>query len=418
MEAGYLRDYFSAVAVKRLSAVEADLAVSNQHEYNGVSALKKMFGTRQEKLVLPTQFLYMADEDDPIEAKGELTWYDARFRHATRTEWRLYYPTNEVTTSASAGDALFICQKKDGSVLEIIARKETNIENQLFWLFDVRPGEDSGKFVAKTEIKEQPSDRVRFTARMLLLQIGIEVVSDTEDDYTEILVDRFGNSFPTTKEFSAFARSTVEVDPIRNPDDALLRWYEREEKMFMCMERHLIQERLREGFTDHDVVDVDAFIRFSLSVNNRRKSRAGFSLENHLEALFTVQNIRYSHTPITENRSKPDFLFPSIERYKDTSYPSTNLTMLGAKTTVKDRWRQVLEEADRIERKHLITLEGAISEYQTNEMISRNLQLVIPKEIQETYSERQKKWLYSVSDFLQEVRERQAFDDSWKVQSL
>ena len=206
----------------------------------------------------------------------------------------------------------------------------------------------------------------------------------------------------------------MEADPVSDPDDALLRWYEREEKMFMCMERHLIQERLREGFTDQNAVDVDAFIQFSLSVNNRRKSRAGFSFENHLEALFTAQNIRYSHTPITENRSKPDFLFPSIERYRNGSYPATNLTMLGAKTTAKDRWRQVLEEADRIERKHLITLEGAISEYQTNEMISRNLQLVIPKEIQATYSKRQQEWLYSVSDFLQEVHERQVFDDSWE----
>lgn len=35
--------------------------------------------------------------------------------------------------------------------------------------------------------------------------------------------------------------------------------------------------------------------------------------------------------------------------------------MLGAKTTIKERWRQVLEEANRIERKHLITLEPAVS---------------------------------------------------------
>lgn len=146
MEVGYLRDYFSAVAVKRLSAVEADLTVSNQHEYNGVAALKKMFGTDKERIFLPTQFLYMTDEDDPVSANGELTWYDARFRHATRTEWRMYYPTNEVTSNASTGDSLFICQKKDGSVLEILAKKDSNIENQLFWLFDVRPGEDSGKF--------------------------------------------------------------------------------------------------------------------------------------------------------------------------------------------------------------------------------------------------------------------------------
>lgn len=85
--------------------------------------------------------------------------------------------------------------------------------------------------------------------------------------------------------------------------------------------------------------------------------------------------------------------------------------MLGAKTTAKDRWRQVLEEADRIKRKHLITLEGAISENQTNEMKSRMLQLVVPKEIQETYTTEQQSWLYSVADFLAEVKERQAFAD-------
>ena len=58
--------------------------------------------------------------------------------------------------------------------------------------------------------------------------------------------------------------------------------------------------------------------------------------------------------------------------------------MLGSKTTAKDRWRQVLEEADRIKRKHLITLEGAISENQTKEIRSRTLQLVVPKEIPST----------------------------------
>ena len=130
----------------------------------------------------------------------------------------------------------------------------------------------------------------------------------------------------------------------------------------------------------------------------------GLSFENHLEELFKKHNIRYSHTPVTENNSKPDFIFPCIELYRNMDYPSEQLTMLGAKTTAKDRWRQVLEEADRIERKHLITLEGAISENQTNEMISRKLQLVVPKEIHATFTENQQSWLYSVEDFLNEVK--------------
>ena len=412
MEAGYLNQYFRAVALKRLSAVEANALVSNQHEYNGVSLLKNMFGESEPKKIIPAHFLYVTDEDDAIEDNGELTWYDARYNHPTRTEWRLYYPTNDVTVAAETGDSLFICMKSDGSVLEIIARKDTVIENQLFWLFGVRPEDDSNRFVAKTDMREQPSDKVRFTARMVLYTIGIQTLEDNED-YTDILIDRFGDNFPTTKEFSEFARSTVETDPVSDPDGTLLLWYDREEKMFMCMERHLIQERLMNGFNTDTGVDVDAFIRFSLSVNNRRKSRAGLSFENHLEALFKAHNIKYSHTPITENKSKPDFIFPSIDLYRDTGFPEEKLTMLGAKTTAKDRWRQVLEEADRIKRKHLITLEGAISENQTNEMISRKLQLVVPKDIHATYTDKQQTWLYSVENFLEEVKEKQQFADKY-----
>ena len=137
-------------------------------------------------------------------------------------------------------------------------------------------------------------------------------------------------------------------------------------------------------------------------------------MENHLIELFNAQKIRYSHTPETENKSKPDFIFPSIERYRDDNYPRAYLTMLGAKTTAKDRWRQVLEEADKIERKHLITLEGAISENQTNEMKSRMLQLVVPKAIHASYTEDQRAWLFSVEDFLGVVRERQEYADRYE----
>ena len=410
MDIGFLKQYFTAVAAKQLTAVEADPSISNQHEYNGVSLFKSMFGTSPWRQQIPTDFIYVSDEDDLIESDGVLTWYDARYNHPTRTEWRLYYPSNDVTTRAQAGDTLFICRKTDGTVLEIIAKNGDLIENQLYWLFDIKPEDTEKRFVA-TDLSNLPADSLTFTAKMILQRIGIELPL-LQTVYLEMLIDQFGDAFPTTREFSQFARSTVkDVDPENAPDQALMKWYEREEEMFMCMERHLIQERLRTGFMKDETVDVDAFIQFSLSVNNRRKSRAGLSLENHLEALFTLNRIRYSHTPITENKSKPDFLFPSIENYRDREFPAHMLTMLGSKTTAKDRWRQVLEEADRIEHKHLITLEAAISENQTDEMKSRMLQLVVPKPIHATYTANQQTWLYSVADFLDLVRERQAYAD-------
>lgn len=414
MDAGFLNRFFVSVAAKHLSSVETDASVSNQHEYNGVSLLKVMFGTEQERKSFPAVFLYLSDDDNAVEAEGELTWYDARFNHPTRCEWRLYYPTNDVTVKARTGDTLFICLKPDQTIMEIVAQKDSLIENQLFWLFNVKPDENNHRFVANTDLTNPPAARVDFTARMILQRLGIDIPLATED-YTDILVRQFGHSFPATREFSAFARSTVtDADPLSAPDETLMRWFEREETMFKCMERIIIQDRLREGFLLDETVNVESFIQFSLSVNNRRKSRAGLSFENHLEALFSYYGIRYSHTPITENRSRPDFIFPSIELYRNMQYPAEQLTMLGAKTTAKDRWRQVLEEADRIDRKHLITLEGAISENQTNEMISRNLQLVVPESIHPSFSGEQRTWLYSVRNFLDEIRERQIFYKNWR----
>jgi len=61
--------------------------------------------------------------------------------------------------------------------------------------------------------------------------------------------------------------------------------------------------------------------------------------------------------------------------------------MLGVKSTCKDRWRQVLAEADRIDQKHLLTLEAAISINQTAEMQSKQLQLVVPAAVHGVVSE-------------------------------
>lgn len=152
---------------------------------------------------------------------------------------------------------------------------------------------------------------------------------------------------------------------------------------------------------------MDSFIGFSLSVQNRRKSRVGLALENHLELVFTECGIRYSRAAVTENKSKPDFIFPGQAEYHDPAFNPLKLTMLGVKSTCKDRWRQVLAEADRIERKHLLTLEAAISGNQTDEMQAKNLQLVLPRSLHDTYTDTQRAWLMDVSSFTALVLERQ-----------
>lgn len=405
MRSGYLSQYFKGVAFKNLSAVEADPYRSNQHEFNGVSSLKRIFGVAKGKVKYGAKFIYLNDHDDePITADGFLTWYDARENHPTRTEHRLYFPTTQVSMCAAAGDSLVIGLRPDDSVLVIIAENGSTIGNQIRWLFgfssQLHPG-----FSVRGEL-ESEQDRIAFASSIILEEIGI-VVETSEDTYLDDMIRRFNGKFPSTYEFSKYARSTLKsVEPLDDPDVALMSWVEKEEILFRTLEKHIVGERLKKGFAEDDV---DGFISFSLSVQNRRKSRMGSSLENHVEEILKAYGINYDRGKVTENKSKPDFIFPSIEKYHDKSYNHLLLTMLGVKSTCKDRWRQVLTEADRIRDKHLLTLEAAISENQTTEMTDRNLQLVLPKSLHSTYADSQQKLIIDVATFICVVREKQKY---------
>ena len=126
-----------------------------------------------------------------------------------------------------------------------------------------------------------------------------------------------------------------------------------------------------------------------------------------MQVVLDSLSIKYKRTAVTENRAKPDFLFPGQGEYHDSSFDPWYLSMLAVKSTCKDRWRQVLAEADRIENKHLLTLETAISKSQTAEMRSKRLQLVVPRTLHATYSEEQRGWLFDVQDFVRLVHDKQ-----------
>jgi hypothetical protein len=408
---GYLSQYFEGVAVKQLSAVEADVVHSNQHEYHGDTGLKKLFGSVDgiEKKKFPAKFVYLTDsEEEPVTDDGPdcfLTWYDARARSSARTgrsEYRLYFPTTTVSLCAAEGDLLVLGRLSSGLVLVLIAEGDSSIASQLKWLFGVGNLSLPG-FAVRGELEEE-SDRIGFAERVVLEQIGIEVIEPKAEDYLADMLSQFGRAFPQTKVFSAYARNTLnDIAPADDPDAALMAWMEREELLFRTLERELVRERLERGFAG----DVDGFLQFSLSVQNRRKSRVGAALESHLSSIFDSCLIRYSRTEPTENKSKPDFLFPGIREYRQQDFAADRLTMLGAKTTCKDRWRQVLSEAARVENKHLLTLEAAISQAQTDEMRAHKLQLVIPRSLHATYATEQQSWLMNVRDFVGMVRVRQ-----------
>lgn len=410
MKLGYLSQYFAGVALKRLSAVETNVTRSNQHEFNGVESLRSILGEPSEKVRFATRFLYLSDhENDPVIEDGFLTWYDARQkareeRGVMRWEYRLYFPANLVSQRAAEGDLLVIARRSDGELLAMVAEKNTTIERQLMWLFGFSDPTYSG-FSVRSDL-ETEQDRIDLAAKLILEQIGIEP-EEQASNYLDDMLARFNGGFPKTVEFSAYARSTIrDLSSHDDPDAALVAWMEREEILFRTLEKHMLGEKLR-SLMQSGIEDPEPFIKLAQSALQRRKSRAGSALENHLEQLFNDYGVTYTRVGVTEKNLKPDFIFPGISHYHNSAFPQARLTMLASKSTCKDRWRQILNEAARIPFKHLLTLEPGISENQTDEMQAEGVQLVLPKSIHPTYTAAQQAWLMDVKSFIQLVKERQ-----------
>lgn len=405
-------DYFQGFAVKVLADVDVNRLTSNQHEFNGSKAFRELLGTPVGKNYLPTRMAYLDDdlEEMPELFETSLTWYDTRENHPTRgAEYRLLYlsAAEHIIYRAEAGDTLFLAKEDSGNLILVIAKQGSTILRQLQWIFDVQRTNET-LFVA-TDMDAQPG-REEMASEELLALLGIEV-DLSDDDLLDSILHRFHKTlWPSTPDFAHYARSMVKhVDPVEDPDGTLMRWVSMEHRMFRTLEKHRISESISNGFLDAGGnVDVDAFLKLSLSVHNRRKSRAGLSLEEHISAVLNSNDVRFVKKAKTEGKKEPDFLFPSKAAYDDRTFPPSCLTMLGSKTTLKDRWRQVLNEADRIPDKHLLTLQPAISEDQTAEMRAERLQLVIPRELHsQGFSPAQQNWLMGLDDFIIEVKARE-----------
>lgn len=110
---------------------------------------------------------------------------------------------------------------------------------------------------------------------------------------------------------------------------------------------------------------------------------------------------------MTEGNKKPDFVFPSIDDYHNMLFSVDGLCTLAAKTTCKDRWRQVLNEADRLRdrNKYLCTLQQGISSSQLKEMHAEKVVLVVPGPYLKYYPNEYKDKISKLSKFVDHVRE-------------
>ena len=221
-------------------------------------------------------------------------------------------------------------------------------------------------------------------------------------------MDDQGIDFPNSERMSAVARDicdrTISSQSLilTNPDKKILDWTDMEYNIFKAVEYSRYGNVVSKGF-----LSVDDFVDMANQVLNRRKSRAGKSLEHHLAAIFDGNHLPFEEQVVTEGNKRPDFIFPSKKAYHDLAYPTNKLISLAAKTTCKDRWRQVLNEADRLkdDYKYLCTLQQGISVAQLNEMQAEKVRLIVPKPYITTYPEERRNDIWPLDKFIAYVRE-------------
>ena len=192
-------------------------------------------------------------------------------------------------------------------------------------------------------------------------------------------------------------------DPGIDPDRRLVRRRECEFQLFQSVEEAVELPAITAGFTS-----VDEFIARAQTVLQRRKARSGRSLELHARQIFIEEGLResadFAHQPESDPGKRPDFLFPSELAYKDRTFPDTKLRMLAVKTSCKDRWRQVTEEADRIKPKHLLTLQEGVSENQFRQMTGAGVRLVVPSPLVSSYPASVRPFLQTFDSFIRDIR--------------
>lgn len=294
--------------------------------------------------------------------------------------------------------ALFVLVKKDPENYEAFV---LNTDDEIHYFLDsfgMTPAE-TNRLVNSDKVSPDYREEIEINDFISHLQTDFPISESMSKEARLITYCRLLNKSKSEIENNV---SRVNQLIVSDPDKILLEWTEEEFRLFHAIEKSRYGEEIKQGFST-----VDDFIILANKVLNRRKSRAGKSLEHHLAAIFDGNSIRYTPQAVTEGNKKPDFIFPSEEDYHNAEFSIDKLCSLAAKTTCKDRWRQILNEGDRFKGryKYLCTMQQGISSAQMDEMEAEKVILVVPKTYIASYPKDKQDRIWTISKFIQFVRE-------------
>jgi hypothetical protein len=338
------------------------------------------------KLFTPYPPVKGENKEHPV----DITWPDGRVTNS-RIKWYGQLTRSEYRLTRFGRDFPWLADNKIGDLLVLIPA-----------------GLD--RFIAHVLDTDEDIEEVQAA---LGLQIsgtwavyGTETVAEvpTEDECIEKRFRAFSSlltDFPGTSAFSEETRRVI-AECISSfsaipPDDKIISLVDSEYRLFRLVERRLCIDQISRQFKT-----VDDFLQTAATIMNRRKARAGRALENHLEYILQEAKVPFEIRPDIDG--KPDIIIPGKRQYDDVSYPTEKLFMVGVKTTCKDRWRQVLNEARRIPDKHLFTMQPGISGAQLEEMKQARLTLIVPRPLHDKYPPESPMEILTLDTFINRIK--------------
>lgn len=309
---------------------------------------------------------------------SRVKWYGKKTRH----EYRLtrFGRNFEWLNEKYIGSLLALIAMDPKNYIAYIISDDDNIDNVQAML-DISISDNYATYISSSE--SPPKEDAE------------ECITNYYSTYVEGLKD-----FPDTSSLTHYTVDTLKkcIDKFcsMSYDERLLLSIEREYQLYKLIERHVCHRGVYEGFKS-----VEDFIMVANSMLNKRKVRAGTSLENHIEIILNNENIPNKRNPSIEGR--PDFIIPSEDAYNDVNYPRDKIIILASKRTCKDRWRQILREAPNVPTKYLLTLQGSISSAQLEQMYNQCVTLIVPSSIRKNYPQSFRKRILTVDSFIKQL---------------
>lgn len=370
------------VGWKKLAAVEVDADRSNQREINGVGALRGMLGPERRTLEVVIARVDRTGINGPY--REQATWYDARERNPDRNpEFRLYLAGDGRPSFLGSGenlpeDLLVVMLDDLGRLVILIGPEDGPLSSLLSFVRNRDEGVEDKVALRSSLFKMAVVDAASVPAIGQVLEnldlVGSVGAAGMVGALRSAVRDAFREelerpAWPRAERISRLAIQWTEdagIHPARNPDDFLLSAHRTEQAVFQILERILTGSEHREMLADDP--DLDRLLGFAMSVLNRRKSRAGKSVENILGELLSRAGIPAA----AQFKHRGDVVDFAVD------LPRGRRAIVEAKRTLKDRWKQIGGGEDVF----LVTLDSDLTGQAVKDIRGRGIRLAVPAPLQ------------------------------------